>query len=127
MSFVRRIASRRLRLLVLVIAVGAGASVLLGTGRSPAAHKVVAAAGLHVSGNRLLDKSGRVVSLQGVNRSGPEYACVQGWGIFDGPNDSRSIGALATWHVNVVRVPINEDCWLGINGINPRFAGANYR
>ena len=25
-----------------------------------------------------------------------------------------------------MRVPLNEDCWLGINGVNPNFAGENY-
>jgi hypothetical protein len=40
---------------------------------------------LHVSGNRILDRDGRQVLFQGVNRSGTEYACAQGWGIFDGP------------------------------------------
>ncbi len=82
---------------------------------------------LHVSGNRILDKSGRQVLFQGVNRSGTEYACVQGFGIFDGPSDASSVRAIASWHVNIVRVPLNEDCWLGINGINPRYAGMNYR
>ena len=83
--------------------------------------------GLRVSGNRFLDGSGNVVHLHGVNRSGTEYACVQGWGIFDGPSDGASIRAMATWNVNIVRVPLNEDCWLNINGINPEYAGKNYR
>jgi hypothetical protein len=26
-----------------------------------------------------------------------------------------------------VRVPVNEQCWLGINGIDPKYAGAPYR
>jgi hypothetical protein len=26
-----------------------------------------------------------------------------------------------------VRVPLNEDCWLGINGVAPAYSGANYR
>lgn len=83
--------------------------------------------GLHVSGNRILDKAGRQVLFQGVNRSGTEYACIQGWGIFDGPSDARSVAAIASWHVNIVRIPLNEDCWLGINGVKPQYAGANYR
>jgi hypothetical protein len=83
--------------------------------------------GLHVRGNRLLDGHGRLVRLRGVNRSGTEYACVQGWGIFDGPAGVRSVRAMAAWHVNAVRVPLNEDCWLGINGIAPAYSGARYR
>jgi hypothetical protein len=80
-----------------------------------------------VVGNELLDGNGNVVHLHGVNRSGTEYACIQDAGIFDGPSDAASIRAMAAWHVNVVRVPLNEDCWLGINGVNPAYAGANYQ
>jgi endoglucanase len=83
--------------------------------------------GLHVSGSRLLDAQGRRVQFHGVNRAGTEYACIQGWGIFDGPHDERSVKAMAAWHVNAVRVPLNEDCWLGINGVKPALSGAAYR
>ena len=86
-----------------------------------------AASGLHVSGNRLRDGAGHAVTLRGVNRSGTEYACIQGWGTFDGPSDAASVRAIAAWHVNFVRVPINEDCWLGINGVKPSLGGAAYR
>ncbi len=85
------------------------------------------AAGLHVQGNRLLDGAGQPVVLHGVNRSGTEYACIQGWGLFDGPNDAASVRAMASWHVNFVRVPLNEDCWLGINGVKRAYGGADYR
>jgi hypothetical protein len=80
-----------------------------------------------VAGNLLEDAQGETVRLHGVNRSGTEYACIQGWGIFDGPSDAASVAAMASWHVNVVRVPLNEDCWLGINGVAPSYSGANYR
>ena len=83
--------------------------------------------GLRVSGNKLVDRSNNVVHLRGVNRSGTEYACVQGWGIFDGLSNAASIEAMTAWHVNVVRVPLNEDCWLAINGIKARYAGEKYR
>jgi hypothetical protein len=82
---------------------------------------------VRVSGNRLVDGAGRTLRLLGVNRSGGEYACVQGWGIWDGPVDDTSVAAIASWHVNAVRVPLNEDCWLGINGVDPTYSGTNYR
>jgi hypothetical protein len=82
---------------------------------------------LRVAGNHLVDGAGNRVQLRGVNRSGTEYACVQGWGIFDGASDEASVAAIAAWHVNAVRIPMNEDCWLAINGINPAYAGTNYQ
>ena len=72
--------------------------------------------GLHVSGNRLLNPSGSPVHLHGVNRAGTEYAWIQGWGIFDGPSDDASIGAIRSWHGNVVHPGLNEDCVLGSTG-----------
>ena len=34
----------------------------------------------------------------------------------DGPTDERTIDAMLAWHINTVRLPLNESCWLGING-----------
>src|SRR5256884_140911 len=82
---------------------------------------------VHVQGTRLVDSAGRPIRLRGVNRSGTEYACAQGWGMFDGPSDSASVQAIASWKANVVRVPLNETCWLGINGVAPAYSGANYQ
>ena len=96
----------------------AGVPVPPGPTRAPA---------VHVQGNELVDSAGRPVRLRGVNRSGAEYACAQGWGIFDGPSDSPSVSAIASWRTNVVRLPLNETCWLGINGVTPAYAGANYQ
>ena len=93
-------------------------------------HLSVAAAstdGLHVAGNRLIDDHGVPVRLLGVNRSGTEYACIRGWGIFEGPADSASVTAMRAWYVNAVRIGLNEDCWLGINGVPEQFAGAAYQ
>ena len=87
----------------------------------------LAPGGLRVSGNRLVSGNDARIQLRGVNRSGTEYACIQGFGIFDGPSDVASVKAIASWHVNIVRVPLNEDCWLGINGVKPAYSRANYR
>ena len=62
-----------------------------------------------------------------MDHSGSEYACVQGWGFFDGPHDSSIINDFKTWHSNAVRLPLNEDCWLGINGVKPEYSGSNYQ
>jgi hypothetical protein len=75
-----------------------------------------AVSSISVSGNRLIDGNGAPVQLRGVNRSGTEYACVEWGGPFDGPSDQTSVAAIAGWHANAVRLGLNEDCWLGING-----------
>jgi hypothetical protein len=93
------------------------------------------AADLRVRGNRLVDGpgAGHVVQLRGVNRSGLEYACIQGWGFFDSPHPDRiddpaMIAAMKRWDIDAVRVPLNEDCWLGINmGAHPDLGGRPYR
>jgi endoglucanase len=86
-----------------------------------------AAPQLHVSGNELVNQNGSQVVLHGVDRSGTEYECVQGNGIFDGPNDQASITAIKTWGpVNAVRVPLNEACWNGESYVDSAYAGTNY-
>lgn len=80
-----------------------------------------------VRGNHLVDRGGHPVQLRGVNRSGTEYACQQGWGIFDGPNTTASIRVMKSWDINSVRLALNETCWLGIDGIAPSLGGGAYR
>ena len=89
---------------------------------------------LRVVGNQLVDGNGSVVRLLGVDRSGQEFECIQGgtpgllgWGLFDGPTDLASAQAIASWHATAVRIPLNEDCWLGINGVNPIYGGVAYQ
>jgi endoglucanase len=83
--------------------------------------------GLHVVENELVDGEGRSVRLLGVNRSGAEYACVEGHGFFAGPTDRRAVAAMTAWRINAVRVPLNEHCWLGINGAPSGYSPARYR
>jgi aryl-phospho-beta-D-glucosidase BglC (GH1 family) len=73
------------------------------------------------------DGTTRPVILHGVSHSGSEYACVQGWGMWDGPVTNAAISDMQTWDVKVVRIPLNEDCWLGINGVKKQYAGSAYR
>src|ERR1700710_1287637 len=92
-----------------------------------AAPSAGAAPWIGVSGNQLVDQDGEVVRLLGVNRAGPEYGCVEEGKIFDGPTDWASIKAMKSWKINSVRVPLNESCWLGINGVDPGLSGPVYR
>jgi endoglucanase len=86
---------------------------------------------LRVLGNKIVNSSGETVRLRGFNQSGAEYACIEGWGIFDvPPNDSMPasiVTAMKRWTgANAVRVPLNEQCWLGI-GVAPRYGGRTYQ
>ncbi len=83
--------------------------------------------GVRVSGNQLVNESGQPMRLLGVSRSGSEYACAEGYGFFDGPTGARSIRAMRRWGINAVRLPLNPDCWLGLDGVRPSLSGAAYR
>jgi endoglucanase len=82
---------------------------------------------IHVEGGQLVDAQERPIRLLGVNFSGAEYACIQDRGIWSAPTDQAAIEAMAAWHINVVRIPLNEDCWLGINGAPEAYSGSNYQ
>ena len=92
-----------------------------GTGTSPGSNQA-----LHVEGNKFVYQ-GKPTRLLGVNHSGTEYTCLSS-GIFEGPDaDDVATGILSWGNINAVRIPLNEDCWLGINGINAQYAGTNYQ
>ncbi|HXW80685.1 MAG TPA: cellulase family glycosylhydrolase [Acidimicrobiales bacterium] len=80
-----------------------------------------------VSGNALVDQYGRPLRLLGVDASGTEDACVEHAGFSYGPSNASEAIAIASWHANAVRVPLNEDCWLGINGVPAQYSGAAYQ
>ena len=82
---------------------------------------------VHVQGNHIVNALGQQVVIHGVNRAGTEYACIQGWGMFDGAHDLASVLAIRSWRTNAVRVPLNEDCWLSINGAAAAYSGAIYQ
>jgi hypothetical protein len=72
---------------------------------------------LHVSGNKLVTSTGATYRLLGVNRSGGEFACIQGRGTWDGPMDQASVTAMRSWKIRAVRVPLNEECWVGTSDV----------
>lgn len=76
-----------------------------------------------VDGNRLVDTTtGSAFVPRGVNWPSFEYACHYGYAYANeagpatvGPTDEQA-RLIASWHANVVRVPLNQDCWLGDDG-----------
>ena len=74
-----------------------------------------------VSGHQLIDaRTGKVWTPHGSSVPSLEYACVQGW-TANIPDDSMSTAA--AWGMDVMRLPLNQDCWLGADGAPGRDAG----
>jgi hypothetical protein len=82
---------------------------------------------LSVDGNRLVNAAGETVVLNGFNRTGTEWPCVHGWGFIDGPSDDAAIDLMASWEPNTIRIPMNQQCWLGYGETTPEWTGENYR
>jgi endoglucanase len=84
---------------------------------------------LHVSGNHLVDASGKPIVLRGADVSGTEFVCAQNYTA--DPYGGAPLASVATfaamraWNLNVIRLPLNEDCWLDINGVE--IGGATYQ
>ena len=78
-----------------------------------------------VQGNKLVDsRTGATFVPHGVNIPGLEYSCVQGWRHLP---ESGEFAAIASWKVNTVRLPINESCWLGLDGAPTSGSVAQYK
>jgi endoglucanase len=108
----------------------------VGAASRPSSHvpAVAPALGVHVNGSHFVNARGERVRLIGFNNSGAEYACIEGWGIFDvdtAHNKSVPVSdvvAMTHWSgANAVRIQLNEQCWLGIGGVKPKYGGARYR
>jgi hypothetical protein len=80
-----------------------------------------------VVGNHFVNGAGQTIRLLGVNREGTEYACVNGSGYSVGAEDATDAATIASWSTNAVRIPVNEDCWLGINGLPAYGTADGYR
>ncbi len=97
----------------LVVAVALIAGVALGVATTGGADPVPLS--ISIVGNHFVNGSGQTIRLLGVDEPGTEYACYYGYGY--GADDATQASAIASWHANAVRIPLNEDCWLGINGL----------
>jgi hypothetical protein len=94
----------------------------------------LAAAGgprLKVVGNQLIDnRSDQVFVARGVNWPSFEYACKDGYGYSNSANrrtvgpDAAGAALMLSWHINTVRLPVNQDCWLGDDKL-PKFGRAS--
>lgn len=85
-----------------------------------------------VAGNRFVDGHGRPMRLLGFNHAGAEYSCVEGTGVFDTPDGAAPsvavVKAMRGWRgAGAVRVPLNEQCWLGLSSVPAEYAGEAYR
>jgi endoglucanase len=86
---------------------------------------------ISISGNHFvngLNGTGQAIQLRGVNVSSSEYACAENFGFDNGDYTDATAAAIAGWGANAVRIPLNEDCWLGTNlpGGDP-YGGAAYQ
>jgi hypothetical protein len=79
-----------------------------------------------VDGSRIADDRGERVFVHGVGRQGTEYMCSMYGALFDGPNDQASIDAMRSWNIDAVRIFLNEDCWLSLNGVDAALSGEPY-
>ena len=103
---------RRLRLVVLGTSCALGMSLVHAVSAPPADVPL----SISIVGNHFVDGSGARIRLLGVDHTSAEYGCVDGFGYDDGHFDARDAAAIASWGADAVRIPLNEDCWLGLNG-----------
>jgi endoglucanase len=69
-----------------------------------------------VVGNRLVDtRTNSTWVPHGVNWPSFEYACSQGWAYSQNDDTAAAATAMASWGINAVRVPLNSNCWLGLD------------
>ncbi|HTL41542.1 MAG TPA: cellulase family glycosylhydrolase [Pseudolysinimonas sp.] len=74
-----------------------------------------------VSGNTIVDaRTGRVWVPHGVNWPSFEYACQQGWDYTQGGATDAAAAAMRGWGIDLVRLPLNEQCWMGWES-NPHY------
>jgi endoglucanase len=80
-----------------------------------------------VVANHVVDsRTGQFFVMRGVNWPSFEYACHDGYGYSNTANkrtvgpDAAGAALIVSWHINTVRIPLNQDCWLGEDRL-PKF------
>ena len=73
---------------------------------------------ISIQGNRLVDVQGNTLQLRGVNLSGLESGVIFTGGTdfwqSSGFSSRPDFAKIAAWKANAVRLPLNEDSWLGL-------------
>lgn len=93
------------------------------TGAAPRANSVA----VHVKGNHLVSANGKATRLLGVDVPGTENACVKSPHVSRVPLTKAEAETIAKWGANAARVTLNEDCWLGVNGLPARYSHEHYQ
>ncbi len=91
------------------------------------ANNGAAVSSIRIAGNHFINANGQEIKLIGVDATGTEDACIQNAGFSWYTLNNAQAKYIAGWHADAVRVPLNEDCWLGINGSPAAYSGAAYR
>jgi endoglucanase len=104
----------RFRAALLVLALIAAVLDVTQATEAPASASASTAPTPVVMGNRIVDsRTGATFIPRGANWPSFEYACAEGWGYSQGDDTDASAAAMESWGIDIVRVPLNEDCWLG--------------
>jgi hypothetical protein len=82
---------------------------------------------IHVEGKNFKNGAGAVVQLRGANLMGMEYTAIDGFSPADPYPQlvEANWAALHAWKANIIRVPLNEDSYLGISCVTA-YTGPGY-
>jgi hypothetical protein len=126
-------------LVVVVVALTTGMLAIPSASSTPVAETVTTTAVVtqsapvpFVSGTRILDsRTGKVLTPHGVNWPSFDYTCSaatgHGWAYSSSDDTQAAADAMVSWHINIVRIPLNQDCWLGANPTHNYGTMAGYR
>jgi hypothetical protein len=86
---------------------------------------------LKITGNHFVSGGGSPIRIFGVHLGTSEYDCVEPLyspsrkHTFSIPVGDATMRAITTWHANAIRIPLNEQCWLGVNPVK-RYGPPSY-